>query len=313
MGSSLHYYHVFHQVAANGSITKAAERLHMTQPSASYAIRQLEEQLGVQLLARKARGVELTEEGRLLFRFVEQAFRLLESGEQKLAEMKAYTAGIVRLGASDSFCKTIVLPFLESFRSRYPDIRIQLTHGKSEELLHRLDASDMDCALIHLPAPETAHIVARRPIQDCFVAGPAYSHLAHKPLPLREVVQLPFIMLSAESRTRAFLRGVLETHGLTLTPEIELGSIDLAIEFASRNMGVCYVNRAFVRNELQAGTIVELRTTETIPERSFGIVAREPSMSLAAELFVRELAEHISQLDSETSIQDSADHAADAF
>ncbi|TNJ60626.1 LysR family transcriptional regulator [Paenibacillus hemerocallicola] len=292
--SSLTYYKVFHRAVMNGSITKAAEDLYITQPSASYAVRQLEEQLGVRLLVRKSKGVELTEEGRVLFRFVEQAFGLLQAGERKIGEMKSYLSGVVRLGASDSLCRHVVLPFLESFHGNHPGIRIRLTHGKSEDLLKRLDAGDIDCGIVHMPAGDAVRVTAQRTVRDCFVAGPAYARLAESPVPLKELVREPFIMLSAESRTRSFLRAFLQTHGLELEPEIELGNIDLGIEFAARNMGVCYVNRDFVRTELETGTLLEIRTAEPVPERSIGVVtAEEQSLSLAAALFVGELSDHV--------------------
>lgn len=292
--SVLDHYKVFHRAALNGSITKAAEDLYMTQPSASYAIRQLEEQLEVKLLVRKSKGVELTEEGRVLFRFVEQAFGLLQAGERKIGEMKSYLSGVVRFGASDSLCKYVVLPFLESFRSRHPGIKICLTHGKSEDLLNRLHAGAIDCCIVHMPASEAARVTAQRTIRDCFVAGPAYARLAESPVRLRELVSRPLIMLSAESRTRSFLRAFLQTHGLELEPEIELGSVDLSIEFAARNMGVCFVTRDFVRKELESGALLEIRTVEPVPERSIGVVSADaPSLSLAASLFVGELSDHL--------------------
>lgn len=288
--SVMDHYKVFYRTVINGSVTRAAEDLYMTQPSASYAIRQLEEQLGVKLFVRKSKGVETTEEGRVLFRFVEQAFGLLQAGERKIGEMKSYLSGIVRLGASDSFCKYIVLPFLESFRSRHPGIRICLTHGKSEDLLKRLEEGAIDCAIVHMPASGGVRITAQRPIRDCFVAGTAYDQLAAAPVPLKELVREPFIMLSAHSRTRSFLRAFLQTHGLEVEPEIELGSIDLSIEFAVRNMGVCFVTREFVQKELDEGKLLEIHTMEPVPERSIGVVsAGEQSLSLAAALFVEEL------------------------
>lgn len=285
--STLDHYKVFYRAALSGSISMAAAELYITQPSASYAIRQLEEQLGVKLFARKSKGVEMTEEGRVLFRFVEQAFGLLQTGERKIDEMKHYLSGVVRLGASDSLCKYYLLPYLEQFRRLHPGIRIGLTHGKSEHLLKRLAEGAIDCCIVHLPANDASRITARRTIRDCFVAGPAYAELAESPVALRELVKQPFIMLSADSRTRSFLRSVLAVHGLELEADIELGSVDLSIEFAAKNMGVCFVTRDFVRRELADGTLCEIRTVEPLPERAIGVVsAKEQSMSLAAAMFV---------------------------
>jgi len=292
--SAIDQYKVFELAVRLGSITKAAEELYMTQPSASYAIRQLEEQLGVKLLVRRSKGVEVTEEGRVLHRFVEQAFGLLQAGERKIGEMKSYMSGIVRLGASDSLCKHYLLPFLESFRSGRPGIRIILSHGKSEEIMTRLAAGSIDCGMIHLPAREDSLVAARRGIQDCFVAGQAYAHLASSPVSLHELVREPFVLLSAGSRTRSFFHSYLQTHGLSLEPDIELSSVDLLVEFAVKNMGIAFVTRDFVSKELESGALLEIRTREPIPARSIGVVsAPQQSLSLAAALFVQQLSQHI--------------------
>lgn len=289
-------YKVFYYAVKLGSVTRAAERLFMTQPSASYSIRQLEERLGVRLLVRKPKGVEPTEEGRVLFRGAEQAFGVLEAAERKIGEMKSYEAGVVRLGASDSLCKHYLLPMLDAFRTSRPGIRILLSHGRSEDILKRLADGAIDCGIVHIPAQAdgSVRVTAERPIRDVFVAGPAFARLADRALPLSELVKEPFVTLSSGSRTRQFLQGLLQTHGLELEPGIELGSVDLLVEFAARSMGVCFVTRDFVRRELESGELLEIRTVEPIPERSIGVVsAPEAALSVAAALFVRELSRHI--------------------
>ncbi|WP_158289605.1 LysR family transcriptional regulator [Paenibacillus flagellatus] len=292
--SAMDHYKVFYRAVKTGSLTKAAEELYMTQPSASYAIRQLEEQLGAKLLVRRSKGVEPTGEGRVLFDYVERAFGLLQAGERKIGEMKSYGAGIVRLGASDSLCKHYVLPLLESFRARYPGIRIQLSHGKSEDIAKRLAEGAVDCGIVHLPAGDGARITASRPIRDCFAAGPAFAELAAKPIEWRELARQPFVLLSASSRTRTFLRAWMQSHGAEIEPDIELGSVDLLVEFAAKNIGVCFVTRDFIRRELESGELIEIRTVEPIPERSIGVVsAPGASLSIAASLFVDELSRHI--------------------
>lgn len=298
--SVLDHYKVFYYAVKFGSITRAAEELYITQPSASYAVKQLEEQLDVRLLVRKSKGVHPTEEGRVLFGYAEQAFKLLQSGETKIAEMKSYGAGVVRLGASDSLCKMYLLPFLESFREEHPGIRIRLSHGKSEDILKRLAEGAIDCGVVHLSGEqiEGVHITASRPIRDIFVAGPAFRSLAETaPIPLKRLVQEPFVLLSADSRSRASLRSLLYAHGLTLEPEIELGSVDLQIEFAAKNMGVTLVNADLVQAELDSGTLFELHTAEPMPERAIGVVtAAGDPLSVAASYFTSKLSERLSSL-----------------
>ncbi|MFK7694488.1 LysR family transcriptional regulator [Paenibacillus sp. HJGM_3] len=290
--SAMDYYKVFYYAASTGSITKAAQQLFITQPSASYAIKQLEEQLGVRLLERQPRGVALTGEGEALFAYVQQSYRLLQAGEQAVAQLRTLQAGIVRMGASDSLCKAFLLPYLERFREAHPGIRIVLTHGKSEDISARLSAGTIDCGIVHLPVPEPLlHILAVRPIQDVFVAAPGLA-AGTDPHALADLVQHPFVMLSERSRSRAFFHAYLQTYGLTATPEIEVGSIELLLEFVRRGMGLAFMTRDFAADDLAAGTLVELPVAEPIPGRAIGIITRPgDSLSLAADRFVRGLAE----------------------
>lgn len=293
--SAMDYYKVFYHAASTGSITKAAQQLYMTQPSASYAIKQLEEQLGVRLLVRKAKGVELTGEGAALFDYVQQSYRLLQAGERVIAEMKTYHAGIVRLGASDSLCKHYLLPFLETFRLQYPGIRICLSHGKSEDISSRLQEGAIDCGIVHLPAGPQVQVKAIRPIQDCFIAGPEYAaRFGSSKGTLADLVQLPFVLLSEQSRTRSFFHAILQTYGHTVTPDIEVGSVDLLLEFVRKGMGVSFVTEDFAAADLEVGTLVKLTIPQPIPPRSIGIITLpDHALSLAAASFIEALTKHL--------------------
>src|SRR5690606_10561987 len=125
---NMELYRTFYWVAKEGNLSRAAERLFVTQPSVSHAIRQLEEQLGVNLLHRGPRGVTLTEEGQLLFDHVEQAFQALESAERMIGEQSRLLRGELRIGGSDSLIKHYLLPALSRFCSDYPGIHLVLAN-----------------------------------------------------------------------------------------------------------------------------------------------------------------------------------------
>jgi DNA-binding transcriptional LysR family regulator len=287
-------YKVFYYTVKCGSITRAAQELYITQPSASYALKQLEEQLGVRLLVRKPKGVEMTEEGKVLFHFVERAYGLILAGERKISEMKSVLSGTIRLGASDSLCKYYLLPFLAEFHKKAPEVRICLSHGKTEDILKRLGDGAIDCGIVHLPVDNRIHVQATKTIQDCFVAGPEYAHLAQAPLSLQELIRYPFVMLSAHSRSRTFFHAFLRTYGLDVTPDIELGSVELLIEFVRKGMGISLITRDFVKDDLEAGTLFELSLIEPVPSRSIGVVTLpHETLPPASSFFVKELSAHL--------------------
>lgn len=285
---NLEWYRIFLHTAKCRNLTKAAQELHITQPSVSYAIKQIEEAVGLKLFHRLSKGVELTEEGRTLFHYVEESFAMLDSGQKHLRNLKQLNQGEIRIGASDSLIKHLLLPHLNSYHSKYPGIRIRLSHGKTYEITKRLKEGEIDCAIVHLPLedPELT-IQTLAVLEDCFVVGEAFQELAHRKISTEELAELPLILLSPGSSTRVFIEKWFAAKDLSVNPDIELGNIDLLAEFARLGYGVAFISRAFVQEELRSGTLFELKLDAPLPPRSIGFaVRRDMKLSVAAEAFV---------------------------
>ncbi|RAV20505.1 LysR family transcriptional regulator [Paenibacillus contaminans] len=288
---NMDWYRIFLYTARNGNLTKAAQELYITQPSVSYAIKQMEEALGLKLFNRLSKGVELTPEGRALLNYVEQSFSLLDAGEKKMHALKHLAGGELRIGASDSLFKHVLLPELNRFRTEYPQVRIRLSHGKTTDIVQRLEDGQIDCGIVHFPiASPQLDITPLAAIQDCFVAGSSYRELSGRSLSAGEMADLPLLLLSQGSSTRRFVEQWFHSQGFAVEPDIELGSIDLLIEFAGLGFGVAFVTRSFVEKQLRSRKLFELQPAEPIPARTIGVaVRRDLSLSLPAERFVRAL------------------------
>lgn len=288
---NLEWYRIFLHTARGGNFTKAAQELHITQPSVSYAIKQMEETLGLTLFHRLSKGVKLTEEGQAMLTYVEQSFALLDSAQKHALDLKQLNEGEVRIGASDSLIKHLLLPHLNEFHSAYPGIRIRLSHGKTPEIAQRLKEGNIDCAIVHLPIPDAqldiSHLAS---LEDCFVVGKAYQELAERLITSKELAELPLLLLSPGSSTRAIVEQWFASKGLSVKPDIELGSIDLLIEFARMGYGAAFITRSFVKEELQSGKLLELRLDDKLPPRDIGFaIRRDLRLSLAADQFARML------------------------
>ncbi|XEC97754.1 LysR family transcriptional regulator [Paenibacillus tarimensis] len=285
---NLEWYRIFRQTARTGNLTKAAQDLYITQPSVSYAIKQMEQALGVKLFQRLSKGVKLTAEGRALLDYVERSFALLDSGEKKIEALKRLEDGEVRIGASDSLIKHLLLPQLNTFHTDYPNVRIRLSHGRTPDIIRRLKEDLIDCGIVHMPVSDPELDI--KPLirsEDVFVAGETYRHMAGSPLSAEELVRLPLLLLSSGSSTRSFVEQWFASQGLAVEPDIELGSIDLLIEFARLGYGVAFINRSFVAEELSAGRLIELQPAAEMPSRSIGLAIRRGRMlPLAAERFI---------------------------
>jgi DNA-binding transcriptional LysR family regulator len=286
---NLEWYRIFLHTARSGNFTKAAQQLHVTQPSVSYAIKQMEETLGLKLFHRLSKGVEMTEEGRALLQYVEQSFALLDAAEKHVLDLKQLTEGEIRIGASDSLIKHLLLPQLNLFHSEYPNIRIRLTHGKTPAITQRLKDGLIDCAIVHMPIYDPLVTVQKLAmLEDCFVVGEGYRGISETQLSANELAELPLLLHTPGSSTREFIEQWFAVKGLVIKPDIELGSVDLLVEFAKQGYGAAFTSRSFVEQDLLDGKLFELRIDDMPPPRSIGLaVRRDMQLSIATERFVR--------------------------
>jgi LysR family cyn operon transcriptional activator len=291
MISNLELYRAFYWTAKEGNLSRAAERLFITQPSVSHAIKQLEEELQLTLFHRTSRGVSLTKEGEMLHQHVEQAFNFLETAERKLAEFTDLIRGELRIGSSDSLCKHFLLPHLGSFHERHPHIRISLVHGTTPEIVKHLKEGRIDFGVVRLPVyDDQLHMLEVTSVQDCFVAGVKHKHLAEREIALQQLLDYPIILFSKNSSSRDFVSGFARQHGLEIVPEIELGSVDLLIEFAKHGLGISFVTKQFVQNELDRHILFEIKLQEQIPQRKVGIaLLKKVPISAATNAFIQHL------------------------
>ena len=285
MDINLEWYRVFYWTAKTGTLSKAAERLHVTQPAVSHTLKQLESRLGGQLFFRSSRGVKLPAEGEVLFRHVAQAFSSMEIGEKAIADMHNLGSGEVNIGASDTLCRHYLLPYLERFRRQYPHVRIRVTNRTAPETIALLKDGRIDFGIVSLPAAyRDVACRAIAPLQDCLVGGQAYAHLAGQREPLAVAslaAEYPLLTLEPGGTTRKVLDEHFAACGVPLSPEIELGSLDLLAQFAKSGFGLAFVIRDFIAEELAAGELFEIPFTPPIPPRHIG-VATLPGVPLSA-------------------------------
>ena len=110
MDQNLSQYKIFYEVARTGNISRAARELYISQPAVSKSIKKLEESLGVSLIKRSSKGITLTNEGNILYRYLHSAFETISAGEDTLRHIHELGIGHIRIGVSSTLCKHILLP-----------------------------------------------------------------------------------------------------------------------------------------------------------------------------------------------------------
>ena len=285
MTSNLEYYKVFYYVAKCGGITAAAEKLSISQPAVSQSIRQLESVLGAGLFRRTSRGMTLTAEGELLYSYVAKGYEQIAMGEHRLQQMLHLDAGEVRVGASDMTLRFFLLPYLEAFHERYPNIKVTVTNGPTPETLHYLENDRIDFGIVSTPFETSPGIksIEVMDISDTFIAGRRFTQYKNHMLDFQDLEKLPMISLEGNTSTRSYIDPFLRKRGVVIHPEFELATSDMIVQFALRNLGIGSVVRNFAEEYIESGILFELRFHEMIPKRSFCIVTSSSQpLSVAA-------------------------------
>ena len=148
MEQNLNHYKIFYEVARCGNISKAAENLYISQPAVSKSISNLESALSTTLFIRNKRGVKLTDEGRTLFDSLGIAFESIERAEKKLKRMEELGIGQIKIGASTSLCKHVLLPYLQDYIEVNPHVKISIDCKPTFETLKQLKDDKVDIGLI---------------------------------------------------------------------------------------------------------------------------------------------------------------------
>ena len=259
METSLSQYKIFYAVANARSLSKAARELFISQPAISKAIAKLEESLQTPLFIRNARGVELTDEGSLLYRYIDEAFSSIQQGEQQLRKAKKLYIGKLTIGTSNTLCRHILLPYLKNFTAMYLHIRVNILSQSSDQSLHMLENGLLDLALLDLGLTELKRkhpSLSSLPIMevhDIWAASPEY--LRHFRLRQEKEANLMeegnLMLLDRSNTTRRHVDAWLAALHLVPSHILEATTMDLLISFAKIGLGIACVIREFILALLQ--------------------------------------------------------------
>lgn len=288
MVSKLDLYKVFCQVGQAKSFSKAAQQLYMTQPAVSQAIQQMEKELQTILFNRTPRGVTFTAEGQVLYEYAQSALNLLDTGEEKMEEFQNLSAGELKIGVGDTISRHFLLPYLEEFHTRFPNIKFKIINGTTAELCAIVKLGEVDIALCNLPfEDEQLEMRSLMKIHDVFVAGEKYFRYCQNPITFEQLIQFPLIFLEPNANSRRYVERYLERKGVTLAPEFELGSYELVLDFATINLGIACVTREFSTAYLSTGQLIEVPLQDPIPARSIGVCyLKTVTLSPASRKFI---------------------------
>jgi DNA-binding transcriptional LysR family regulator len=274
MAHSWRQFEVFLAVARAKSFRRAAEALHLSQPSLSQHVAELERTLGVKVFDRLRRTVELTEAGRVLEDHVQRLFATLDSARKAIDDLSGLGRGSLVVGASTTPGIYVVPGMLAGFRARYPGIQLSLQIANSAVIEQRVRTSEVDLAVVGGHALRQGEVcVAAGLLDELVLIVPPSHRWARR----REVWPSPpvlerLLIREEGSATRALTERSLQQAGVRFTVAMELSHTEAIKEAVAAGLGVAFVSVHAVRHEIKAKQLAAVRLKGVRLQRHFHVI-----------------------------------------
>ncbi len=259
---SINHAHLraFNAVAAHGSYTRAAEFLHVSQPTLSAHVKELEERYSVKLFERRGRGIELTEFGRSLLDITQRLFKIEMEAEELLISARELITGQLRVGADSPYH---IIPILAVFQGRYPGIQLSISFGNSRELLQSLISGKCDIAVLpNVPAddPRLAS-VPLKPDRLIVFVNRSHPWVKRSSIRLGDLKEEKLILRESGSNTRALFVDAMRKMQIPINDVMEIGSREGVREAVAAGLGVGVVSQSEFGcdNRLHGLTVSDVR------------------------------------------------------
>ena len=311
----------FVEIAQTKHFTRAADRLHVAQPSLSRQIATLEADLGVELLHRARGHVALTEAGERLLPIARRMLADADTARDEMSDLSGLRRGRIRLGATPTLCTSLVADVLAEFQDRYPGIDIEIRERGSRSLIAALMAGELDLALIVTSVSSGAAraVLEREPIlserlvvvsdptrPDPFDrtgdGGSAAGARVAAPVELDELARVPQVVFPENYDLRVTVDAAFRARGLTPLVAVEGAEMDAALSFAGRGIGVAVVPAMVAADHpsLRTAPLADAALARTVS------IARRSDMAptragAALQAVIREIADRVTAPGAELS------------
>lgn len=253
----------FIQVAELNSFTKAGEKLGYSQPTVSFQIKQLEQELGIQLFERIGHTITLTDSGRQALSYAQEICRM--SDKMISSKMVDTTPkGNINLAMADSLCTPMIINNFNKFREMYPQISLNIKTAGTDELFRLLDHNEADivCTLDnHIYS--TNYIISNEEKVDIHFICSADNPLANNTtLTVNDLLNEPFLLTEKGMSYRRLLDENMAKNSIEIKPVLEIGSADLICKLIKDNMGISFLPDYVTKSAVEKGDIVKLNIAD---------------------------------------------------
>ena len=280
----------FHAVARLGSVSAAAEEMHLTQPAVSIQIGVLEESARTPLLQRSGRGIRLTEAGELLAGYAGRILDLWREAGEEMATLQGVFAGTLRVGAVTT-AEYLLPPLLVTFANQNPKVKVKLSAGNRDEIVRLLASQEIDVAIMGRPPAElktASSAFAKHPM--AFVASPRHPAMHDPASSIASLASAHLLVRERGSGTRTTVERLFKDAGVPLRIGSEMSSNEAIKQMCAAGFGVAFLSLHTCVLELEAGVLQVLPLPGNPIERDWFVMhlaSRQlPQVAAAFEKFL---------------------------
>lgn len=288
MNPTLNQLKIFATVAELKSMTKAAQKLYMTQPAISIQLQKLEEKYGIALFEMIGKSFHLTEAGSILLTACEDVQKSLDNVDMQLSQLKGSLKGRLKIVVV-STAKYFVPGLLGQFRNDYPEIDIRLKVTNRKTVIERL-AQNQDDLTIMSQLPDQLSIEAFPFLQDALVlaASPTHPLAYKKKIAWKDLAYENFILRESGSGTRLVMEKLFQKHHIHPRIIMELGSSEAIKQAIMANIGLSIVSKMSLEHELALNKLVILDVNHLpFKHQWYAVHLKEKRLSPVAENFLK--------------------------
>lgn len=273
MNVNFELYKVFYEVAISKSISKGAEKLNISQPAVTQAIKTLESELGGKLFVRTPKGVVLTDEGSELYNYISEGMNYFINGTNKFMSLKNLDFGVLNIGSTTTIAENYLIPYLKKFHNSYPNIKINITNDLTDNLLKGLRNGNFDIVIAAIPKSNIKDLKINflTDLNDIFIGGDKY--LDKKYDILENLLKEDILLQKKPSVTRTNFDNFLKDNMITCNPKMEVVSHNLLVKLVEGNFGIGIATKEFIEDKL-GKTLFEIECNVNIPKRSLGFIIK---------------------------------------
>ncbi|MCH1641661.1 LysR family transcriptional regulator [Paenibacillus timonensis] len=275
---------VLQEIGGGKTLAETAEKLGLKQPTVSFHLHKLEEELGLTLTRKTARKLRPTEAATDLLPYVRRIVALTAEMEERAAEHRDGTSVKLRLGASYTPATYFMPPYFAGFQKLYPQIQLQLSVKKAEAVLTMLRGYEIEAAIVSLPESREDDLTVVPLVTDelMLVFSPNHSLASKEQVQVEDLRGETFLLHEPGSTSRRLTEEWAEQAGLHFDFSMELGAIETMKEAVKCNIGIAVLPRRSVAREILTGELRQLELPGYVNRRRICLVYREEKTLSAA-------------------------------